>query len=127
MSSFFDELLQDEEFAKYDRQQELIVDVTEAIYKMMASKGITKADLARKSGLSKSRITKLLNGSANMTLRSIADIAFALGVKPKVYLDSTEVYYANISHVTKWSNTGALNYKDSKRAVPNYRVEKKAA
>lgn len=118
---FFDELKQNPGYAESLRHQELIVDVTEAIYEMMTRKNMTKADLARRSGLSKARITKLLDGSANMTLRSIADIAFALGVKPKVYLDSSEVHYANTSHVTDWNNSQAISYNPSKKHVIQYR------
>lgn len=121
MSSFFDELRQDKDYAKSSRQQELIVDVTEAIYEIMARNKMTKADLARESGLSKSRITKLLDGSANMTLRSIADIAYALGVKPKVYLDSRETNYANTSHVSDWTSTRDLSYNPSKQHVIHYK------
>ncbi|RUM93134.1 MAG: hypothetical protein DSZ27_00910 [Thiomicrospira sp.] len=121
--SFFDELKQNPDYVKSLRHQELIVDVTEAIYEMMARKNFTKAELARKSGLSKARITKLLDGSANMTLRSVADIAFALGVKPKVYLDSSEVHYANTSHITGWSNTQAISYNPSKKHVIQYKQE----
>lgn len=87
MNSILDAFLQDDAFARSYRHEELIVDVTESIYKIMRQKDMNKSDLAKATGLSKARITKLLDGSANMTLKSISDIAFALGVTPKVFVD----------------------------------------
>ena len=127
MSTFFEELMKDKEYAKFSRQEELIVDVTESIYEIMNRNGMTKADLARKSGLSKSRITKLLDGSANMTLKSIADIAYALGVRPKVYIDSRVTCYPKTTNFSDWEcNKFITNYCPPK-AIPNYRNEQVAA
>ena len=121
MDTFFERLMQDEEYARASRQQELIVDVTEAIYKIMDEKNISKADLAKKAGLSKSRITKLLDVSSNITLRSIADIAHALGVKPKVYIDAKDSYYANTSHVSDWSSASEMSYNPFPKNVIHFR------
>ncbi|WP_051608915.1 helix-turn-helix domain-containing protein [Fodinicurvata fenggangensis] len=41
--------------------------------------GVTKQELADRVGVNKSVITRRLNGSANLTLRSIAEMADALG------------------------------------------------
>lgn len=41
--------------------------------------GLTKQELADRVGVNKSVITRRLNGSANLTLRSIAEMADALG------------------------------------------------
>ncbi len=62
-------------------EESLIVDAAEEIWAAMERKGITKADLAGLLGTSKANITQLLNGSRNMTLRTLADISFALGHK----------------------------------------------
>ncbi|MGE3452899.1 MAG: helix-turn-helix domain-containing protein [Burkholderiales bacterium] len=59
-------------------EETLIVDVSEAIWDALEKERITKSDLAAMLGVSKARITKLLNGSQNMTLRTVADIADAI-------------------------------------------------
>ncbi len=59
-------------------EETLIVDVSEAIWEALEKERITKSDLAAMLGVSKARITKLLNGSQNMTLRTVADIADAI-------------------------------------------------
>lgn len=59
----------------------LKIEVTEAIYSIMEAKKIKKAELARKLGCKPPYITKLLSGSANITLDSLAKIAFILDAK----------------------------------------------
>jgi DNA-binding Xre family transcriptional regulator len=67
-------------------RQDLIVAVTEQIWAAMEAAKVTKADLARVLGSSKSNITQLLCGDRNMTLSSLADIASALNLKVSVQM-----------------------------------------
>lgn len=60
------------------REEELILDVTEAVSAAMREAGISKAQLAKRMGRTKGFITQLLSGSRNLTLRTLADIADAL-------------------------------------------------
>ena len=66
-------------------QEDLILDVTERVLECMEKKKISKSDLATALGKTKPYVTQLLNGSRNMTLRTLADIAFALDTKAKVH------------------------------------------
>ncbi|MEX2148968.1 MAG: helix-turn-helix transcriptional regulator [Steroidobacteraceae bacterium] len=61
-------------------QEALIVDVAEEIWATLDKVGMSKAQLAEKLGRSKAFVTQVLNGTRNMTLRTLADISFALGV-----------------------------------------------
>jgi transcriptional regulator with XRE-family HTH domain len=45
---------------------------------------LSKAVLAERLGVSKSHISQLLGGARNMTLRTFADLAFALGHRVRV-------------------------------------------
>jgi transcriptional regulator with XRE-family HTH domain len=67
-------------------QESLIVDVSEEIWEALEQSGLTKSELADRLGSSKSHITQLLNGARNMTLRSLSDIAHALGREVRVKL-----------------------------------------
>jgi len=62
-------------------QDELIFDVTEDLLIAMEDAGITKAELARLMNKSKSRISQMLTGEANMTLRTLATMCFEIGTK----------------------------------------------
>ena len=50
----------------------------------MEEQQVSKTDLARLVGTSKSHVTQLLSGSRNLTLRTLADLAFALGHKVEI-------------------------------------------
>lgn len=66
----------------------LIAEVTEAIWQAMENEGCSKTELAKRMGASKGHVSKLLNGSRNLTLRTLADICHALGVKTDFRLNS---------------------------------------
>lgn len=56
----------------------LVLRVNGAIRRRMCETDITQTDLAAKMGVSQPYISKLLNYNANLTLRSLARIAWAL-------------------------------------------------
>jgi transcriptional regulator with XRE-family HTH domain len=70
-------------------EERLIVAVTEAVSEEMERKGVTKTALAEALGCSKAHVSKLLGGSRNMTLRTLAAIACALDVEPSFGLVSS--------------------------------------
>lgn len=61
------------------RQEQLILDATELISKIMNDYRISKADLAARLGKSKAFVTQCLCGNHNLTLRTLADFFTALG------------------------------------------------
>src|SRR5271165_1248505 len=61
------------------RQEQLIFDATELISRAMNEQKLSRAELARKLGKSKSYVTQVLRGRTNLTLRSLADFADVLG------------------------------------------------
>lgn len=65
-------------------REELVYNVTEDLLVFLEDKDISKKELARRLGKSKSYITQVLSGSRNMTLGSFSDICFALGFKPEI-------------------------------------------
>ncbi|MFL6196295.1 MAG: helix-turn-helix domain-containing protein [Thermoanaerobaculia bacterium] len=77
-------------------QEELILEVTEAMARALRSNGLTQAELAERMGKSKGFVSQVLGGGRNLTLRTLADIAGALGCKVQVQLKpekSTKVAY----------------------------------
>lgn len=67
-------------------QDELIFNVTEDLLIAMEDAGLTKAELARRLNKSKSRISQMLSGEANMTLRTLASMCFEIGIKVDVFI-----------------------------------------
>jgi transcriptional regulator with XRE-family HTH domain len=67
-------------------QEKLIVDTAEEIWAAMEKAKKSKADLAAALGKSKAFVSQALDGSRNLTLRTLADVAFALGKNPCIRL-----------------------------------------
>ncbi len=86
-------------------REELIYNVTEDILVTMENQGVTHKELARRLGKSRSFVSQVLNGARNMTLGSLSDICFALGIKPVVQVDVGERkrYRASVRHDLEWT------------------------
>lgn len=61
------------------QQERLLFDVTEQMCKSMKKKGISRSQLAKLLGKSKGRISQILDGERNLTLRIVANVFTALG------------------------------------------------
>jgi transcriptional regulator with XRE-family HTH domain len=68
-------------------EEELIVDAAEEIWSAMDKAKVTKSEVAERLGKSKALISQLLNGSRNMTLRTLADIAHCIGFRVHLSLE----------------------------------------
>jgi transcriptional regulator with XRE-family HTH domain len=68
-------------------EEGLVLEVTEAICKLLQKFNIKRSELARKLGVDKSYITQLLDGSSNMTLKTISDVLFCLDSRAKIKLE----------------------------------------
>lgn len=78
IDGLLDELKQDIELRKFYQQEKLILDVTELVSKLMKKKKVNKTRLAELLGVGKSNVTQLLDGTTNMTLRTISDVFTSL-------------------------------------------------
>lgn len=65
-------------------QESLILEATELLSDLMASEGITKSELARRLGRSRAYVTQALRGQRNLTLRTLADLAGAVGYRVRL-------------------------------------------
>lgn len=68
------------------RQEELLLEVTEALTECLASQDLNQAELARRLGRTRSYLSQLFAGGRNLTLRTLADVADALDCRVKVKL-----------------------------------------
>ena len=60
------------------QQERAILEVTELICQLMDEQNVSRAELARRLDRTKGYITQLLDGRANMTVRTISDVFAAL-------------------------------------------------
>ena len=84
-------------------REELIYNVTEDLLVVMERLEVSKKELARRLGRSKSYVTQLLSGARNMTLGTLSDICFALGITPGItLLDEDGVGYYEEDGEAHW-------------------------
>ena len=79
MSALQDWLTASPERQRDFAEERLIAEVAEEIWEAMEEAKLSKTDVAARLGKSKAFIGQVLNGSRNMTLRTLADIEFTLG------------------------------------------------
>ncbi|MDQ2666310.1 MAG: helix-turn-helix transcriptional regulator [Gemmatimonadota bacterium] len=75
------EHLKDAEEIRYFAHDAAMLTVTDALEQEMDQAGVSRADMARLLGKSPAFVSQVLNGSRNMTIKTIADIALALGLQ----------------------------------------------
>jgi len=102
------------EVAKYRRDpdfmlEQLTFDITNTICRAMDKKGLSRSDLARQLKVSPAYITKLLNSTSNLTLRTLVNLALALDLEVDIALQPRNVEWP-LPLVKPW---GELPARDS--------------
>lgn len=65
-------------------------ELLKALIEVKTRTGITQSEIAKRLGVHRSVINRELSGQANLTLRRVAEIAWALNREPVFRLDETE-------------------------------------
>ncbi len=100
----FEELFQED--PRGLRQEELIVEVTEALASALRSSGLTQTELAARLEKTKGFVSQILGGGTNLTLRTLADVAGALGCKVEVQL-RPEKEVSKLCYISDWNRRPA--------------------
>ncbi len=77
-STTFEQFLETPGNQRIYEQERLLVDATELLSTAMETTGAKRGDLAQRLGCSKAYITQILRGNKNLTLRTLADVFWAL-------------------------------------------------
>ena len=78
-------LMEDPEFRRLLAIETLMAEASEVIARLMAEQNVSKADLARRLNKSRAWVTQLLNGKANMTVHTLAEVVYALDAEVKLH------------------------------------------
>lgn len=81
-SELFDSLWEDENTQFEAKAQDVAIALAYAVEKA----GLSRAELAKKLGWKPSRITKVLTGSSNLTLKTMFEVSRAIGLEFDVVL-----------------------------------------
>ena len=74
----------------------IAIDVTDEALHILEDLGHNQSWLANEMGVSRASVSALFNARPNLTLLRIARLAIALGVKPRILLDSDRWYIRSI-------------------------------
>ena len=69
----------------------LVTELTNEINWLMRERGLTRADLAARMGVSPGRVSQILGGGENLTLRTLAALSTALDARFGIELHSLKV------------------------------------
>jgi transcriptional regulator with XRE-family HTH domain len=75
---------EEREYQRLVAEETLIFEATELLSELIEAEEINRKELATRLGRSKGFVTQILSGERNMTLRTLADFAFALEHRVKV-------------------------------------------
>ena len=91
----------DADFDRLVRQEDLILDVTEALTQALNDAGITRAELAQRLRRTPGYVSQVFGGGRNLTLRTVADIAAALSMRPILTLVADHEFTSDWVHWTR--------------------------
>src|SRR5438445_4801755 len=79
-----EQYVEDPDHMRAFQQEREIYKTTELIESVMQEKNISRSELARRLGKSKGWVTQLLDGDANKTIRTVADVLAVMGRELRV-------------------------------------------
>ncbi len=62
-----------------EAEENLLIDYQFLLQERMSQKGVSQSELAERAGISKARMSQVLSDDANPTLKTFADLFYALG------------------------------------------------
>ena len=94
-------------------RESLIYNVSEDLLVIMEQLKVSKAELAKKMGKSKAHISQLLSGNRNLTIGTLSDICFELGLEAKVEFPGFDLKNPEYQQPVKWQLEQALTEDDT--------------
>lgn len=84
--NIYDALFSTKENEKLYYEAGILVEVCEKLYELMEENDFKNKDIAKKLGVSASQVSQWLDGTANMQIKTVADILFAMGLKFETFV-----------------------------------------
>ncbi len=75
------DILSDPEARRTYEEELLLGEATENVTALLRSLGISQRELSRRLDVSEARVSQIVSGAENLTLRSLAALGWALGVR----------------------------------------------
>jgi transcriptional regulator with XRE-family HTH domain len=110
------QLTEDPREMRIFQQERLAVEITELMCKTMKEQGVKRSQLARLLDKTKGRVSQILNGETNLTIRTVADIFTVLGKTLTVsgedlFVPKAPLHFISVELVREWSTTPSYRYE----------------
>lgn len=116
--SLLREYMQDEQFRQVMAQEDLIMEVTEALCELLEREKVSRKELAERLGKSKGFVSQVLNGGRNLTLRTIAEIVEVLGYRIALVPEKKPKFQERCCNILEFSQRRWD--PDLMKAMPNF-------
>jgi transcriptional regulator with XRE-family HTH domain len=122
-----DRLAKSDNLKKLFAHDVAMLSITSALIEEMQNQSVSRLDLAKRIGKSKGFVSQVLSGSRNMTVRTIADIALALG-KEISGVQLRDVGTSNVSveamnnHLDHWHSLSIEIVSSSERGYQDFEI-----
>jgi transcriptional regulator with XRE-family HTH domain len=95
----------DPNYRRLVEQETLIADAQELVCELLEKAGMSRQELAVQLGKSKGFVSQLLSGERNMTLRTLADLAFATGYRIELSAAAEQApkHYSRVTPGWRWT------------------------
>lgn len=123
----FDKLFEDIERDPEYLKAHAINDFTLAIERKMHEKGISRADLANRLGVSRAHVTQLLRGETNFTIESMVNLSIAVGGSVHIQVEESACPEAQIEWPDHAAAIPAPRWGGEDGVADNYEIAKYSA
>lgn len=84
INEHLEELMKDPEFVREFEALQPEMEVARAICRARAEQGLTQADIAERTGMNQSEISRIENGTRNVSIKLLQRLADGLGMTLKI-------------------------------------------
>lgn len=112
MSDWIQNITQTEDGKKLLQREELLLAVSCLIHDKLTAEKLSQEELAARLGVTPGRVSQLLSGQQNLTLRTLSDMAFALGYGVQIVLVKNNEIVRDSRPKLEWNETtgiGSIN------------------
>lgn len=81
MTTTSNKLMHDPEIRRVFEEELLVGEATDTVAALVDSLGLSQKELAQRLGVSAGRVSQILSGAENLTLRSLGALGWALGIR----------------------------------------------
>jgi len=81
-----------------EAEEDLLIDFQFLVQDVLNAKGVSKTELAKRTGISKARLSQILSAEANPSVKTFARLFHALGVKVEPKIASHRSDPASVPH-----------------------------